>query len=126
MTEIPNFPLFKKLYTECGSNPNKYKFTNHIRMKISTIHDVKIIENIYYIIHHYHALETYSKYKDWNNVLKQIEPQVSSRVKKSLVYLTEYGGKSYNNGNGISYNPDDYLPPFLKLMIAAYIMMLSE
>lgn len=121
---ITQFPLFTSLYAECSMNPGKYVFTNKIRMLISTLPEdkIKIAENIYYIIHHYYALETYGKYNDWGKTIQVIEPTLSTRIKNTYIYLTEYGGKTYKNGNGISYVSDNLLPPYLKMMLSAYIL----
>ncbi len=121
--DIPSFPLFNSLYTECAKNPNKYGFTEKMRILISTLPEdkIRIAENIYYIIHHYYALETYGKYNNWKKTLDAITPKLSNRIKNTYIYLIEYGGKTYKNGSGILYTSDDLLPPFLKLMISAYI-----
>ena len=123
MSDIPSFPLFNSLYNECQQNPNKYVFNDKIRLLISTLpeENIRIAENIYYIIHHYYALETYNKCKDWGKTLELLSPKLSNKVKNTYIYLVEYGGKTYKNGISVMYASDDLLPAYLKLMISAYI-----
>lgn len=139
---VPVFPLFNQLYEECLKNPDKYKFDNKIKMTISTLPNNKknIVETIYYIIHHYYILDsyqnTYMNYKSsntmvseddiWKHTILSSEPTRSSRSRKTLIYLVEYGGKTFENGNGIIYSNDMNFPPFLKQMISAYITIISN
>lgn len=133
---IPQFPLFNQLYNECISNPNKYLLDNKIKMTISTLPKNRrdVIETIYYIIHHYHILEVYQNYSsnsyqtinNWNKTIQTVEPKISTRSKKTLIYLVEYGGKTFENGNGIIYSSDINIPEFLKQMISAYITLISH
>jgi len=106
-------------------------------MTISTLpsNKINITETIYYIIHHYYTLEIYQNLHTYNNnqnddmwkiAMSNVEPTISSRSKKSLIYLIEYGGKTFENGNGIIFLSDVNIPSLLKQMIAAYIILLSN
>ena len=131
---FPVFPLFNQLYTECMNHPNKYILDNNIKMTISTLPDDKINVSkiIYYIIHHYYMLKIYQKMQlysvdqeeMWNQTILDIEPKISNRSRKSMVYLVEYGGKTFEHGNGIIYTSDVNIPPLLKQIIAAYLSLI--
>jgi len=117
-----NFPLFEDIYMKCSRDPTKYKFTDITAMTISTMppEKDKIINNIYYMIHHYYVLEQNAITNNWQQAVDNAAPIV-----KDKLCMIEYGGITFKGNNGIKFEISK-LPEALKIMIAAYIDMLSD